>query len=391
VKQVIAGGRGVPAGRWRGPVAVVVVGLGLAMSSSGAAHAAAFDVEALGRHVFVAGRASTTIAAIDARTDQVVARLELGLTPHQFVLAEDQRLLVATGLAERRLVLLDLAAGGPPQAIELDLRPERIQLDERQGMVAVADPAAGAVALIDLAERRLRQRLAGFEAPADLLFDREGRLLVASGRMGAIDLVDVAQGRIAGRIMLDPPAPGIRDLARTPGGEVALALRGASGLVSVIDLTAGRQVASVALPGPAIAAFPAANSQFFLVPSGSDGTVSRISSWTYRESVRLPAGPAPGGISLGLFDTAGFALSEAADEIAVLDLAADRPAGTIALPGRPATGSTAEAGTKLYVALPERDQVAVVDLAQRRLAGLIDGIGAEPWAVQTAGGLDYCH
>jgi YVTN family beta-propeller protein len=48
-------------------------------------------------------------------------------------------------------------------------------------------------------------------------------------------------------------------------------------------------------------------------------------------------------------------------------------------------------GTKLYIALSDSDQVAIIDIAQRKLTGVIDDVVAQPWAVNAAGGLSYCH
>ena len=63
----------------------------------------------------------------------------------------------------------------------------------------------------------------------------------------------------------------------------------------------------------------------------------------------------------------------------------------IALPGRPETGLTVELGTKVYVALSDTDQVAVIDAIGKSLIGVIDDVGDEPWAITAAGGLGYCH
>jgi DNA-binding beta-propeller fold protein YncE len=70
----------------------------------------------------------------------------------------------------------------------------------------------------------------------------------------------------------------------------------------------------------------------------------------------------------------------------------ERPAMTaIDLPGRPETSLSVEAGTKLYVALSDTDQIAVLDMTQPRLIGTIDNVIEQPWAVNAAGGLGYCH
>ena len=114
------------------------------------------------------------------------------------------------------------------------------------------------------------------------------------------------------------------------------------------------------------------------MPNESDGTVSLISTWSYEETARLPGAAAVSGINTGMFDTLAVVIER-------------RQLGTIALPSRPETGVSAAAGTKLYVALSGSDRLAVIDLRERRLTATIEGVGDQPWAVNMANALSYCH
>ena len=75
----------------------------------------------------------------------------------------------------------------------------------------------------------------------------------------------------------------------------------------------------------------------------------------------------------------------------VYDLERMTRAGEIALPGTPETGVTTPDGAKLYVALSDTDQVAVIDVRARKLIATIDGVGDEPWGATMIGALNYCH
>ncbi len=353
---------------------------------------AAIEVDELDRYIFVANRTSAEIAVIDARNDQVVERLDLGSKPESFLLSGSLGLLVAAHPQERRLSILDLASKRTVEVIDAGFRPELIQMNGDGDLLAAADPASGRLLLTGLDGRELRQEIDGLPAPSDLVFDRDGeRLFVASGSESRIDVVSLAEGRVTEVIDLDDELPGIADLVRTPGGGIALALHGQSGEVSVIDLPKAEAVAKLRLPGPALRGFPASNSQFFLIPNGQDGSISSVSTWTHRETARLPAAPDVQGVNLGMFDTLGFAISRSGRQAVALDLQDGQRVKAIDLPGTPETGVSAEAGTKLYVALSSSDQIAVIDLMHRRLLRLIDDVGEQPWAVNRAGGLSYCH
>ncbi len=369
-----------------------IAGLALAAGLLSTPPVAALEVAELDRYVFVANRTSAEIAVIDARSDRVVERLDLGTKPEGFLLSSSLGLLVAAHPEEQSLSILDLASKRVVEVIEPGFRPELIQLNADGDLLAAADPKSGRLLLVGLDDPDRRQEIGGLPNPSDLVFDRDGeRLFVASGSESRIDVVSLAEGRVTGRIELGAELPGIADLVRTPGGSTALALHGQSGEVSVIDLPKAERVAQLKVPGPALRGFPSGNSQFFLIPNGQDGSISWVSTWTHRESARLPAPPDVQGINLGMFDTLGFAISRTDRQAVALDLQHFRRVKALDLPGTPETGVSAEAGTKLYVALSSSDQVAVIDLRNRRLLHLIDDVGEQPWAVNRAGGLSYCH
>ncbi len=374
------------------PAAFAVVCLVLILQVTPRVPALAIGTDELDRHVFVANRTTGKIAVIDARLDRVVERIDVGAPPHHFVLSSSQGLLIASLLEARRLVFFDLDAMGIGGVLDLDFQPEQIQLDGEGARLAVADTRAGIVALIGVEDRRLRHRIEDLPSPGDLVFDRSGRrLFVASARQGRIDIIDTVRGALAKTIRLQTGDNGVSDLVRTPGGTTALALHGDSGMVSVIDLEAGEQVAALNLPGPASRGFPSPDDQYFLIANDRDATISRISTWTYRESRRLPATGDINGINFGMFGTLAYAIDRQGRQAVALDLIKEDRAGSLSLPGTPETSITAEAGTKLYIALGDSDRIAVIDIRSRRLTALIGEVGREPWAVNRAGGLSYCH
>jgi YVTN family beta-propeller protein len=84
--------------------------LALAAGLLAARPAAAIEIEELDRYIFVANRTSAEIAVIDARSDRVVERLDLGTKPEGFLLSGSLGLLVAAHPEEQRISILDLAS-----------------------------------------------------------------------------------------------------------------------------------------------------------------------------------------------------------------------------------------------------------------------------------------
>ena len=350
------------------------------------------ELEDLSDYAFVASRKTSEIAVISTSDDEVVGTLDILAIPNQIVISDNERKLVATHASERQLTLFDLDKGTVTTTIDLGFRPKAIQIDEEAGLVAVADPEGGALVMVSLGAGELMFSIDQLGHVTDLMFDRDGQhLFVSHGDRGAISVLDTTDGKIRRKINLAAGDDAVVELVRTPGGKTGLALHGDSGLISALNLDDQVEVGSTRLSGPVHRGFPSANSQYFFIPIDEGETVSMVSSWTYQESRRLPGIADVTGFNVAMFDTVAFALSgeeRAARSISLLETPRPR---SISLPGRPETGLTVELGTKVYVALSDTDQIAVIDAIGKRLVGVIEGVGDEPWAITAAGGLGYCH
>lgn len=340
-------------------------------------------------YVFVANRTSAEITVIDSRDDRIAWHLALPAIPDAFVLSATTAQLISAHLEDHTLAIHDLGADRADRIVELPFPPHELAVDPEGDFLIVASPNAAALALVSLTSADLViHSLDGFR-PGDIVFDRKGEtVLVASAEADRVLRVDVASGETIDAIDLEEP---VVDLIRTPGGQVGFALHGESGRVSVLDLKAYEHAATVTLPGPARRGFPTGNSLHALIPNARDESVSMISSWTRTEVDRLRAGAEISGINAGMFDSVAFALDRGKKEAIILDLDRREQTGAIPLPGTPETAVTAQAGTKLYVALSDSRQLAVIDMRTRELIALIDNVGTDPWAVNRAGGLSYCH
>ena len=97
------------------------------------------------------------------------------------------------------------------------------------------------------------------------------------------------------------------------------------------------------------------------------------------------------GVNTALFGSVAFAFGRKANDVTVIDLLEQRIIDRFSLPSAPETAATTTDGLKIYVALADSDQVAVIDVIRSKMVKLIDGVGSQPWAVFAAGALNYCH
>lgn len=346
--------------------------------------------------VFVANRTAPRVAVLDTRTDSVLGNVDLPFVPTQIVALGQRKLLVATSAAEQALGRVDLYGVQPASKIDLGFQPDFLQISPDEDLVAVSGTAANVVAIFQIGGPREVHRVENIRAPGAMVFGKTGKRLFVSHRdRAAITVLDLATGQRVQEIELEGTSAelgdGISYLSRTPGGELAFATRKKSALVHIVDLETAAAAATVSLPGPARRSFPTADSQYVLVPNTVDDSVSVISSWTLKESNRLPAVAGATGVNTALVETVAVVLSQSENRAAILDLRDERRVGDFALPGTPETGVTVSGGLKVYVAFGDSDQIGVIDMVNGRLSKTIGGVGREPWAVFSVSGLSYCH
>mgnify|MGYP002622994588 CR=1 FL=1 len=346
--------------------------------------------------VFVANRTEPRVAVIDSSSDSVLGDVDLPFIPTQIVALGQRRSLVAISSSENALGSVDLYGVRPTREIYLGFEPDYLQISPDEDLVAVSGTAANLVSIFQIGGPREVHRVQGIQAPGAMVFDKTGtRLFVSHRDRAAITVVDVATGERVQEIVLEAvgtgSGDGISHLSRTPGGELGFATRRESPILHIVDLAKAAAAATVTLPGPAKRSFPTADSQYVLVPNSVDDSVSVISSWTLKESNRLPAIADATGINTALVETVAVVLSQRENRAAILDLRDERRVGDFALPGTPETGVTVSGGLKVYVAFGDSDQIGVIDMANGRLSKTISGVGREPWAVFNVSGLSYCH
>ena len=169
-------------------------------------------------------------------------------------------------------------------------------------------------------------------------------------------------------------------MTNTPDGRPASPHTAKAVELAVIDLRTRQLKKNLELGALPWRAYSTADGRYMLVPNNGDRTLSVIATASLEVITTLPAAADVTGVNTGWFETTAFALSRAEDKAVVYDLEAMAKVGEIALPGTPETGVTTPDGAKLYVALSDTDQVAVIDIRARRLSGTIDGVGDEPGA-----------
>ena len=363
--------------------------------------------ESFEHYLFVPDRALAQVTVIDTNRDTVIAQIPVGKVPHQVVVSATLGKLVASNTADNTISIVDLDTFKTRATLQLGAAPEHMQLSPGGELLAVGNIEGGTVSLVSLVAEREIARIPGLSQPHNLTFSPDGsRLYVANLGAGHVSVIDVAKARVVDEIPVaephlivakatDAPYQGIINVTVGADGRFGFAAHGETGSLAVIDLVSGEKVRSLALGKRPWRAYGAADGRYMVVPNNGEGTISVISTETLEVAATLPGAAGVTGVNSDPAGHTAFAISRAENKLVLLDLGSLTPAGEIALPGSPETGVISPHGKKLYVALsdPGADggKVAVIDVPGRKLLGVIDGVGQEPWGTTLAGADNYCH
>ena len=359
--------------------------------------------EDISHYLFVPNRASADVAVIDARTDAIVARIDVGNVPHQVAISDSLGKLVASNTHDNTISIVDLGTMTVEATVTLDVEPEHMQVSPGGNVIAVGNIGAGTISLVSLTENRETARVEGLFEPHNLTFSPDGTLLyVANLGANHVSVIDVAAGAVVNEIRIADPAAfaalsgggefqGIINVTATPDGRLGFAAHGEGDTMAVIDLRTQKIVKNIALGDEPWRAFSTADGRYMLVPNNGDRTISVISVAELKVVATLPGAADMTGINTGWFETTAFVISRGDKKVVVIDLIEMAVTGEIALPGSPETGVVTPDGAKLYIALSSSDQVAVIDTRTATLIGTIDDVGSEPWGSTMVGAVNYCH
>lgn len=357
------------------------------------------------RFVFVPSRSAPHVAAIDSKSDRVVATIDVAGVPNQAVVSNTLGVLAVSFAGRSTLEAVGLSGPGQHVTVDLTLTPDVMVLSPDGHLVAAADSRHGAVAVASLQPPRLLFRLTGFGDPRNLTFSLGGsQLYVADDKGLEIAVVDTVRESVVARVPLTPASlperarermaaggAGVSALTRTPDGRFGFVSLAALDSLLVIDLGTLEPVKWLRLGRAPRRPYGTADGRLMLVPNEGDQSVSVIDTTTLDVVATLPGAKDVTAINTGWFESLAFVMSHGDKRVVVLDLMKFRKLGDIDLPGSPGAGVVTGTGQKLYVSLGDVDRAAVIDTQTHTLTGLIDGVGRQPGAAIMARSNNYCH
>jgi len=275
-----------------------------------------------GPRLYVSDETGSAVVVVDPDAGRVVQRLEIGKRPRGIKLAADGKHL---------LVALSGSPIGGPGVDESKLPP--------------ADRAADGIGLVELPNGALVRKYQSGQDPESFAISPDGKTLYVSNEDAAeMSVLDLGSGNVRGRVKVGEEPEGVT--VRPDGRVVYVSCEGENDIVA-IDTT------TLAVLG------------------------------------RVKTGARPRAIVFTSDGSTGFVTSENGGVVTVFDPTTNAVAMTIQVPRsgnsptppRPMGAVLARDNSQLFVSLGRARSIAVIDVAARKVARLIEDVGARPWGI----------
>jgi len=378
--------------------AIAVGGLTLGYGGGQAASGMSARTEArfgpLANYLVVQSLGAPVLTLVDISNDKVTGMIELPKLADQVLVSAGAERIIFSNRDARTVAVYDLATESIETAIELDFVPDNIVLSPDGLTVAVSDAQAGKVGLIKLMTGSLFRVAEGLYNPVNMAFDDASEyLFVSDASIGALQVIDANSG-----LRLDPVqlsvgvgGDGLSAVSRTPNGLYGLAVDSASSKLVVVDFRAWREDTTLNVGRNPTRPYGTADGQFMLVGNNDDRTVTVISTTFMNVEATLPAVADVTSIVTGYFETMAYVVSSSENKAVVIDLQDIKVDGSISFRGRPGPAIVTADGLKMYVALEDRNELAVIDVRRKTVMSIIPDIGNRPWGTAMALSNNYCH
>lgn len=250
-------------------------------------------------YVYVVNQTSNDVQAIDIATLQVVERVKVGRTSHNVWVSPGGRWLATTNYSAGTVSLVDRATLRPAGTIQAGQWPTHVVFSRDEKYAYVPD-SVGVLRVLDLQVRAPVGELRVKYGPHGI-FNSEanpgpqaagsagGMLAIAGTESNQITLVDVTRPT-APRLVAEIPISGQVPVgsALSPDGRWAASGNAGSSTVSVIDVTARREIAHIPVGHTPIQVAFSPDGRLLASANSKGSSVTLIETVTWRPVAEIP-------------------------------------------------------------------------------------------------------
>jgi YVTN family beta-propeller protein len=285
-------------------------------------------------YLLVLNKAENSLAVLDGRDYQVVARIPVGEGPHEIIASADGKLAFVGNYGTAQtlggtLSVIDLAAKKEARRVDLGALRRPHGLVEVDGKILFTCEVNRAVARYDPAADKVDWLMGTGQDATHMIVGaaEQKRLFTTNIRSGTVTAFDFSANKTTLTQIAVGDQPEGLDI--TPDGkEVWVAHRGA-GDISVIDAATKKVIETIKAPGDLYRVRFTPDGKRALITDPQAGELIVIERATRKELKRIPVEGAPAGITTSADGKRAFVTTPQANGIAVIDLEALRVAANV--------------------------------------------------------------
>lgn len=323
--------------------------------------------------LFVSNEKSGDLTVIDGNTLQAVATIPVGKRPRGIHASPDGRTVY--------VALSGTPIEGPPK-LDAAGNPifKRGGDDDDDDSKVKADKSADGIGVVDVAQRKLIEKLSVGSDPEEFALSADGRRLYVSNEdYKAATVVDIAARKTEHLVLVGQEPEGV---AVTPDGKAFYVTCEAGGDIFVFDTATYKTIAHFKVrPRPRSVAFTDGGRIAF-IPSESAGLLNVIDAVHHKvlKVLTMPTGFRPMRVKVAPNGSRIYVSGGRSGTVAVIDAHSYRLLRTIKVGVRPWGIVLSPDGKRLFAANGPSNDVSVVDLRQGKEIARIKA-GQSPWGI----------
>jgi YVTN family beta-propeller protein len=344
----------------------VVLACGLVFSGTTARGQAGENYE-----IYVSNERSDNVTVIDGATRAVVATIPVGKRPRGIHPSPDGKTVY---------VAVSGTPPEPPPKLDANGNPIFLKGHDDDDEDKNADKSADAIAMIDVAQRKVVGKLPGGSDPEQFAVSSDGtRLFISNEDVGTASVLSIATGKVEKIIPVhkEPEGVGIR-----PDGKVFYVTCETDGEIFAIDAATFKVITHFNVGGrPRSVDFLPDSTRAF-IPSESAGQMHVIDAMNHvpLETLVLAKGSRPMCVKVSADGKKVYAGTGRAGTICVLDAQSHQVLNTIPAGKRPWGIIISPDGKFLYSANGPSNDISVIDIETEKEIQRIPA-GTSPWGI----------
>ncbi len=296
--------------------------------------------------IYVSNEESNVIHVVDSATLRERGRIPIGKRPRGMALSPDRKLLYVAVSDDNRITAVDLASGRIIGHLPSGPDPETFAVSPDGSMLYVANEDDNLLSFVDIKARKLVREVPVGGEPEGTAVSPDGRLVVQTSESASLaHVADAATGEVIDNLLVDTRP---RYVAFTPDGKQFWVTSEVRGTLAAFDSATRKRLGK--LDFAALKLVDSTQSDVFVQPVGivftRDGRrafvalgrgklVAEVNPATLKLVRSYPVGWRAWNLALSVDEKQIYTANGLSGDISVIDIVANKPAGTLKVGGKP--------------------------------------------------------